>query len=57
MMRYMLDTNAIIELLGDATSKLAQRVRREEPADLALCTIVVHELFYGALKNQQRTLH
>ena len=52
-MRYLLDANVIIGLLNDAGSKLAQRARRERPADIAMSTIVVHELFYGAFKSRR----
>jgi len=50
-MRYLLDTNVVIGLLNDATSKLAQRARRERPADVAISAVVAHELFYGAFKS------
>jgi tRNA(fMet)-specific endonuclease VapC len=52
-MRYLLDANVVIGLLNDATSKLAQRARRERPADLAISAIVAHELFYGAFKSRR----
>jgi tRNA(fMet)-specific endonuclease VapC len=52
-MRYLLDTNVVIGLLNDATSKLAQRARREKPADVAISAIVAHELFYGAFKSRR----
>jgi tRNA(fMet)-specific endonuclease VapC len=55
-MRYLLDANVIIGLLNDAGSKLAQRARRERPADIAISAIVAHELFYGAFKSR-RTSH
>jgi tRNA(fMet)-specific endonuclease VapC len=51
-MRYLLDTNVVIGLLSDQRSKLARRVRRENPAEIAISAIVVHELFYGAYKSQ-----
>ena len=54
-MRYLLDANAVIALLNDATSKLARRVRRERPGDLAMSAIVAHELLYGAFKSQRQT--
>jgi tRNA(fMet)-specific endonuclease VapC len=50
-MRYLLDANAVIDLLNDPNSKLAQRVRREEPDNLAISAIAAHELFYGAFKS------
>jgi tRNA(fMet)-specific endonuclease VapC len=52
-MRYLLDANGVIGLLNDATSKLAQRARREKPADIAISAIVAHELFYGAFKSRR----
>jgi tRNA(fMet)-specific endonuclease VapC len=54
-MRYLLDANVIIGLLNDAGSKLAQRARRERPADIAISAIVAHELFYGAFKSRRAT--
>ena len=54
-MRYLLDSNVVIGLLNDATSKLAQRARREKPADIAISAIVAHELFYGAFKSRRAT--
>jgi tRNA(fMet)-specific endonuclease VapC len=52
-MRYLLDTNAVIALLNDATSQLAMRARRENATDIAISSVVVHELFYGAFKSQR----
>jgi tRNA(fMet)-specific endonuclease VapC len=53
MMRYLLDANVVIGLLNDATSKLAQRARREQPGDIAMSAIVAHELFYGAFRSRR----
>jgi len=52
-MRYLLDANAVIGLLNDDASSLAQRARREKPADIAISAIVAHELFYGAFKSRR----
>ena len=52
-MRYLLDTNVVIALLNDATSKAARRVRREQPVDVAISAIAVHELYYGAFKSRR----
>jgi tRNA(fMet)-specific endonuclease VapC len=52
-MRYLLDTNVVVGLLNDATSKMAQRARREKPADVAISAVVAHELFYGAFKSRR----
>jgi len=55
VIRYLLDANVVIGLLNDATSKLARRVRREKPADIAISAIVAHEFFYGAFKSRRAT--
>jgi len=52
-MRYLLDTNAVIALLNDATSKMARRARQEKPDDVAISAIVTHELYFGAFKSQR----
>lgn len=52
-MRYLLDTNAVVELLRDTESKLARRVRQERPDDLAISALVVHELYFGAFKSRR----
>jgi tRNA(fMet)-specific endonuclease VapC len=54
-MRYLLDTNAVIRLLNDPNSKLAQRARQERPVDIAIPAVVAHELFYGAFKSLRAT--
>jgi tRNA(fMet)-specific endonuclease VapC len=54
-MRYLLDTNVVVGLLSDERSKLARRARRENPTDIAISAIVVHELFYGAYKGRHTT--
>ncbi|WP_262032434.1 PIN domain-containing protein [Microvirga sp. Mcv34] len=53
-MRYLLDTNAMIELLKGTTSHLAQRARREDPRQVGFSSIVAHELYYGAYKSRRR---
>ena len=45
-MKYLLDTNAVIGLLGGDPALLA-RMRRHSPLDFGLPAIVAHELFYG----------
>jgi tRNA(fMet)-specific endonuclease VapC len=54
-MRFLLDANAVIALLNDASSRAAQRARRQRPSDVAISAIVVHELFYGAFKSRRVT--
>ena len=52
-MRYLLDTSVVIALLNDASSKVALRVRQEQPRDIAISAIVVHELYSGAFKSRR----
>jgi tRNA(fMet)-specific endonuclease VapC len=52
-MAYLLDTNAVIVLLNDTTSKTALRARRESPGDVAISVIVIHELYYGAFRSRR----
>ncbi len=53
MMAYLLDANAVIAILNDADSPVAQRVKAEEPREVAISAIVVHELYYGAYKSKR----
>jgi tRNA(fMet)-specific endonuclease VapC len=53
MTRFLLDANVVIALLQDVTSRTARRARRENPRDIAISSIVVHELFYGAFKSRR----
>ena len=55
MTRYLLDANAVIDLLKDTGSNAARRVRRQQPSDVAIPAIVAHELFYGAFKSRRAT--
>jgi tRNA(fMet)-specific endonuclease VapC len=52
-MRRLLDANAVIAVLSDRDASPAQRLRRENPADVAISAIVAHELFYGAFKSNR----
>lgn len=53
MTRFLLDTNTVIALLNDTTSKPAKRVRLQNPSDIAISAVVAHELFYRAFKSQR----
>lgn len=56
MIKFLLDTNAVISLLNNTNTSLAKRVREHLPSDIGISSIVSHELFYGAFKSQ-RTKH
>jgi tRNA(fMet)-specific endonuclease VapC len=54
---YLLDTNAVIALLG-GREPLLSRVRSHRPQEIVVSAIVTYELFYGAYKsrNQEKNL-
>jgi len=51
-MRYLLDTNAVIAILKSATAPIAVQIRRHDPREIVLSSIVTHELYFGAYKSQ-----
>ena len=53
-MKYLLDANAVIGLLGGNAGLLA-KVRQHAPEDFGVSAIAAHELFYGAYKSQRKT--
>lgn len=53
MIRYLLDTNAIIALKNQRSRLLLDRILACKPGDIALSTIVLHELYYGAFRSQR----
>jgi tRNA(fMet)-specific endonuclease VapC len=56
MLRYLLDTNALIALLRGVASPVNRRIREHAPADIAMAAIAMHELYYGAYRSE-RTNH
>lgn len=54
MSRYLLDTNAVIALLNDPSGVVAQHARRHRPNDIAISSLVAHELCFGAFKSRRR---
>ena len=55
-MIYLLDTNVCITLLRGKDPVLLQRINARKPADIALCSVVIGELFYGAALSNQPAL-
>lgn len=45
---YLLDTNACIAVLNNASRALVARLRERTPQEVLLCSIVKAELIYGA---------
>jgi tRNA(fMet)-specific endonuclease VapC len=54
LIRFLLDTNSVIDLFRSASSPVARRLRRYAPSQIGLSSLVLHELFYGAFKSRQR---
>lgn len=57
-MRYLLDTNVCIVYLNQPMSSIRRQLQLLSPQDVAVCSIVKAELFYGAMKSNKsaRTL-
>ncbi len=53
-MRFLLDTNAVIGLLGGNAGVLAG-VRRHLPQDFSIPAVAAHELFYGAYRSARQS--
>jgi len=52
--RFLLDTNAVIGLLGGNAGVLAG-VRRHAPQDFGIPAVAAHEMFYGAYQSARQT--
>jgi len=48
-MLYLLDTNVIAIYLNQRSVLLRQRLEQIHPDDIAVCSVVKFELFYGAM--------
>jgi tRNA(fMet)-specific endonuclease VapC len=53
-MIWLPDTNVWIRLLSPLPSPVKARMHGHNPSALALCSVVVGELYYGAYKSQRR---
>ena len=49
-MKYLLDTNAVIGIIG-ANSSLIARLSEYVPSDFAVPSVVMYELYWGAYKS------
>jgi tRNA(fMet)-specific endonuclease VapC len=50
-MQYLLDSNAWIAYLRQSDANLIQRLQREAPAAILMCSVVLGELYYGAERS------
>lgn len=57
-MRYLLDTNVCVMYLNGRSPSIRDLIVATPAEDMAVCSVVKAELFYGALRsnNPQRTL-
>ncbi|MFN5991651.1 MAG: type II toxin-antitoxin system VapC family toxin [Dolichospermum sp.] len=57
-MIYLLDTNVCARYLNGKSLAIRQRLRSTNIADIAVCSVVKGELFYGAMtsNNLEKTL-
>ena len=51
-MRYLLDTNICIYLIKKRPKEVLERFRQHSPEDVAISTVTLFELEYGAQKSQ-----
>lgn len=50
-MLYLLDTNVIVIYLNQRSLILKERLEAIAPEDIAVCSVVKFELFYGAMRS------
>lgn len=57
-MKYLLDTNVCARYLNGKSPAIRERIRATSRDDIAVCSVVKAELFYGAMRsnNPQKTL-
>jgi tRNA(fMet)-specific endonuclease VapC len=51
-MIYLLDTNTCIKYLNGSLLSIRDRIEKNNPNDISICSVVKAELFYGAMKSQ-----
>lgn len=52
-MVYLLDTNTVIAVLNDPSGPVAATLKTRRTEDVAVSSILLHELYYGAFKSQR----
>jgi tRNA(fMet)-specific endonuclease VapC len=52
-MHFLLDTNMVIALFKSGDTALRSNLKIHQPADIAVSSIVMHELYFGAYKSQR----
>jgi tRNA(fMet)-specific endonuclease VapC len=51
-MTYLLDTNVCIAYLNGRSSNVVQRLGNVSPSEIAVCSVVKAELFFGAMRSR-----
>ncbi len=51
-MKYLLDTNTCIRHLNQRSQAISERLRRISESDIAVCSVVKAELYFGAMKSR-----
>ncbi len=51
-MKYLLDTNTCIRFLNGTSESIRRYIENIDPKDIAVCSVVKAELFYGAMKSR-----
>ena len=54
MIRFALDTNIVVALLKTRASPLAERIRSRSVEEIAVSSIVMFELYFGAFNSARR---
>lgn len=50
-MKYLLDTNTCIRYLNRRSASIGQRLEKESPDDIVVCSVTRAELLFGAMKS------
>ena len=53
MISYLLDTNTIIALVANKSDAVLRRIEQVGEGAVGICSIVAHELYFGAYKSQK----
>jgi tRNA(fMet)-specific endonuclease VapC len=57
LLKYLLDTNACIKYLNFPDSSIRRKIEITPNNEIAVCSIVKAELFYGSKKSKNPTLN
>ncbi|ATU92415.1 type II toxin-antitoxin system VapC family toxin [Phyllobacterium zundukense] len=53
MMRYVLDTNAVIQLVSRKSDGLVRLILEKREGEIGISSVVAHELYFGVYKSQK----